>query len=209
MAYVMRGVAATGAALETVDDYVDTEVAAILADTNELQTDLVNGGRLDLLIDGIKAKTDNLPSDPADESLIQAAIASLANGVGGNVVSKQITYAAATSYNVFTVTGLVAVKVAGYITTPLTNHADTTSLGTASSAAGLLAATAGTAMQTANQVWVDNAPSKFEAFPTSWTLIGDGEDIVVASTANIAGGVVTFFCWYMPISSGAAVAAAA
>lgn len=39
---------------------VDTEVAAILADTNELQTDLADGGRLDLLIDGIKAKTDSL-----------------------------------------------------------------------------------------------------------------------------------------------------
>lgn len=39
---------------------VDTEVAAILADTNELQTDLTNGGRLDLLVDGIKAKTDSL-----------------------------------------------------------------------------------------------------------------------------------------------------
>lgn len=31
-----------------------------LADTNEMQGDLVNGGRLDLLIDGIKAKTDSL-----------------------------------------------------------------------------------------------------------------------------------------------------
>lgn len=31
-----------------------------LADTNELQTDLVNGGRLDLLIDAIKAKTDKM-----------------------------------------------------------------------------------------------------------------------------------------------------
>lgn len=82
--------------IDAVDDYVDTEVAAIkaktdligasvalesggniatiLADTNELQTDWVNGGRLDLLIDAIKAKTDNLPSDPADESLIEAAI---------------------------------------------------------------------------------------------------------------------------------------
>jgi hypothetical protein len=39
---------------------VDTEIAAILADTNELQTDWVNGGRLDLLIDAIKAKTDSL-----------------------------------------------------------------------------------------------------------------------------------------------------
>jgi hypothetical protein len=53
---------ATAAALTTIDDFLDTEIAAILADTNELQTDWVNGGRLDLLIDAIKAKTDNLPS---------------------------------------------------------------------------------------------------------------------------------------------------
>ena len=47
--------------LATIAGYLDTEVAAILADTNELQTDLTNGGRLDLLVDAIKAKTDNLP----------------------------------------------------------------------------------------------------------------------------------------------------
>lgn len=62
---------ATASAVQTIDDIldteiaailsaVDTEIAAILADTNELQTDLVNGGRLDLLIDAIKAKTDQL-----------------------------------------------------------------------------------------------------------------------------------------------------
>lgn len=62
---------ATQASVNTIDDFldtemaavlaaVDTEVAAILADTNELQTDLTNGGRVDLLIDGIKAKTDSL-----------------------------------------------------------------------------------------------------------------------------------------------------
>jgi hypothetical protein len=51
---------ATAANLATVAGYLDTEIAAILADTNELQTDLTNGGRLDLLIDGIKAKTDSL-----------------------------------------------------------------------------------------------------------------------------------------------------
>ena len=68
---------AVAVAIEAVDDLVDTEVAAILADTNELQTDLTNGGRLDLLIDAIKAKTDNLPTDPADESLLEAAIAAV------------------------------------------------------------------------------------------------------------------------------------
>lgn len=34
------------------------ETVSILADTNELQTDLTNGGRLDLLIDAIKVVTD-------------------------------------------------------------------------------------------------------------------------------------------------------
>ena len=46
------------ATLATIAGYLDTEIAAILADTNELQTDWVNGGRLDLLIDLIKAATD-------------------------------------------------------------------------------------------------------------------------------------------------------
>ena len=36
----------------------DDEIDYILADTNELQTDWANGGRLDLLIDAIKYKTD-------------------------------------------------------------------------------------------------------------------------------------------------------
>ena len=64
-------------AVDIIDDFLDTEVAAILADTNELQTDLTNGGRLDLLIDAIKAKTDNLPTDPADDSDIDTAIAAV------------------------------------------------------------------------------------------------------------------------------------
>jgi hypothetical protein len=44
---------ATAANLATVAGYLDTEIAAILADTNELQTDWTNGGRLDLIIDGL------------------------------------------------------------------------------------------------------------------------------------------------------------
>lgn len=42
---------ATAANLATVSGYLDTEIAAILADTNELQTDWANGGRLDLILD--------------------------------------------------------------------------------------------------------------------------------------------------------------
>lgn len=61
------------ALLATISGYLDTEIAAILADTNELQTDLVNGGRIDLLIDAIKAKTDNLPAAPAATGDIPSA----------------------------------------------------------------------------------------------------------------------------------------
>ena len=42
---------ATAANLATVAGYLDTEIAAILADTNELQADWANGGRLDTLLD--------------------------------------------------------------------------------------------------------------------------------------------------------------
>lgn len=61
--------------LNTIDDFLDTEVAAILADTNELQTDWVNGGRLDLLIDAVKTKTDALPASPAAAGDIPSASA--------------------------------------------------------------------------------------------------------------------------------------
>jgi len=63
--------------IDTIDDFLDTEVAAILADTNELQLDWVDGGRLDLLIDAIKAKTDNLPTDPADQSALEALLTAI------------------------------------------------------------------------------------------------------------------------------------
>jgi hypothetical protein len=42
---------ATSANLATVAGYLDTEIAEILADTSELQTDWANGGRLDAILD--------------------------------------------------------------------------------------------------------------------------------------------------------------
>ena len=50
--------ATTNGKIDTVDDFLDTEVAAILADTNELQADWANGGRLDLLLDSVISKVD-------------------------------------------------------------------------------------------------------------------------------------------------------
>lgn len=39
---------------------VETDVTAVLADTDELQGDIEDGGRVDLLVDAIKAKTDTI-----------------------------------------------------------------------------------------------------------------------------------------------------
>lgn len=55
---------ALAADLATVAGYLDTEIAAILADTNELQTDWANGGRLDLILDARASQTsvDDIPT---------------------------------------------------------------------------------------------------------------------------------------------------
>lgn len=55
----------TTSEIKTALEIAGGTLSLILADTGELQTDWVNGGRLDLLIDAIKAKTDNLPATPA------------------------------------------------------------------------------------------------------------------------------------------------
>ena len=50
-----------------------TETALIVADTNELQVDWVNGGRLDLLIDAIKVATDTITAAHAEPTGAPAA----------------------------------------------------------------------------------------------------------------------------------------
>ena len=135
-----------------------------------------------------------------------SSLADLLFALGAGRVSKGITYTGATSYAAYTVSGTVAVKVVGSVTSALTNHADTTSVGTTTSPAGLIAATAGTALQTAFQAWVDNAPSKFEIFPTNWVIVS--EDIAVTSTANITGGTLTLSCWWCPVVAGSTLVAA-
>jgi len=67
----IRSATSTADALATVATYVDTEVAAIKAKTDNLPASPAN----EVTVAAIKAKTDNLPSDPADASDIAAAFA--------------------------------------------------------------------------------------------------------------------------------------
>jgi ActR/RegA family two-component response regulator len=89
------------AQLAALAGFIDTEVAAIKAKTDNLPADpadasdiaaafgIVNAtlgtidGRIDTEVAAIKAKTDNLPGDPADASDIAAALATVVTAVAG------------------------------------------------------------------------------------------------------------------------------
>jgi hypothetical protein len=69
---------------------LDGDVADVFDDVGDVQTIvdailLDTGTTLDDIVDSIKAKTDNLPSDPADESLLEAAIATIGGGGAGTI----------------------------------------------------------------------------------------------------------------------------
>lgn len=86
----------TAANVRTEMDSNSTQLAAIVADTNELQVDWVNGGRLDLLIDAIKAVTDQLPQGGALTTLLNNVAAILADtGTDGVVLSAAVQNAIA------------------------------------------------------------------------------------------------------------------
>lgn len=128
---------ATQASVNTIDDFldteiaailaaVDTEVAAILADTNELQTDWANGGRLDLILDAraSQASVDDLPTNAelstalgtADDAVL-AAVAT----VDGNVDAIK----AKTDSLTFTVAGQVDANIESVNATAITGDGQT------------------------------------------------------------------------------------
>jgi len=72
-------------------DTTEAQIDAIEADTNEIQGKLPTGNimgsstksNMDDEINAIKSKTDNLPSDPADQSLVEDAIKTSENNIRG------------------------------------------------------------------------------------------------------------------------------
>jgi hypothetical protein len=104
------------------------------------------------------------------------------------------------------VSGVVAVKVIGIVRAALANVAETTSVGTTTSTAGLIAAAPGSDMLTVDELWVDVGPSDFETFPANWTAIS--ESIAVVGNATLVTGAVTLHCYWFPVSANATLTAA-
>ena len=83
------GTLATASNLATVAGYLDTEIAAILADTNELQTDWAIGGRLDTNISDVLTQTAGIGIGGAGLTYVASAadLATLAGYVDTEVAS--------------------------------------------------------------------------------------------------------------------------
>lgn len=98
-------------------DSVKSDTAAILVDTAELQTDWANGGRLDMLLDGVKAKTDELSFDGGDvvATLSGETVALSASGLD-NITAWTVDITGNVSGSVGSVTGGIN-TAAGTITT--------------------------------------------------------------------------------------------
>lgn len=132
----------------------------------------------------------------------------------GAFAEKQITYTATGNgatgaVTLFTVTGLVGMKVVAKCSTTLTIQAGATiEIGTALSIAGLIAQTAGDAIDV-NEIWHDATPdASVELSSVMNRSIVSQNVIQTVATDTIDTGVIKFFCMWYPISSDGNVVAA-
>lgn len=123
--------------------------------------------------------------------------------LNGITLTKEITYSALTTGAVgattlFTVTGVVAVKLFGVCSVNLAGSG-TIEAGIAGNTAALLAQTTGTDID-ANEIWVDTGPATVEALPAQYIL--NGTNIIqTIGTDTLTGGTLTYYCLWSPISS--------
>jgi len=129
-------------------------------------------------------------------------------------VTKTVTFAGATPnaigdidgtsnpYTLFTVTGVVAVRVVGHCTTLLADAgaSGTVSVGIPGNVASLIALTASNNID-ANEIWIDATPATVMSLP-GFSILVNGTDIQLnCATDNTNSGVIVFYCTYIPISS--------
>lgn len=135
-------------------------------------------------------------------------------------VTKSVTFAGGTTNDMgdfdgtgnpctlFTVTGVVSVKLFAKCTTNVAGASSTLSVGTALSNASLIALTTATGLA-ANEIWHDNSPdASIELSSVLTERIVTQNIIQTAGTANVTSGALTYYCIWKPISAGSSVTAA-
>lgn len=130
----------------------------------------------------------------------------------GLVETKSITFSALTTgatgaTTLFTVTGVVAVRLFGVVSGTDVTGSGTIEAGISGNTAALLAQTTGTALDV-GEVWIDTAPATVEALP-ALQIIGAGQDIIqTIATDTLNAGTLTYYCAWFPISTDGNVVAA-
>lgn len=127
----------------------------------------------------------------------------------GLFAEKEITYVAANTgatgaTTLFTVTGVVAMRLFGICSVDLTGSG-TIEAGIAGNTASLLAQTTGTAID-AGEIWIDNAPATVELLPA--LSIVKNDVIQTIGTNTLTAGTLKYYCQWVPISSDGNVVAA-
>ena len=129
------------------------------------------------------------------------------------IARKAITYVAATTgaiatVDLFTVTGSVIARTFAICTTALeSGGASTIEVGVTGATAIIIALTTSTSI-IANEIWLDNSPTVIVDALPAYQIIPNGLDIKQKITdATITAGLLTYYCIWEPLSSGANVAA--
>lgn len=130
----------------------------------------------------------------------------------GLTASKSITYAAGTTgatgaTTLFTVTGVVALRVFAVCGADLTSGGSATiEVGIAGATATLIAQTTATGIDV-GEIWIDNAPATIELLPALSILNGTNV-IQTIGTTTVSGGSLTYYCLWVPLSETGNVVAA-
>ena len=197
---------ARDAAIAVIDDFLDTEVAAILADTTTIgDTTLpvapVAGSLARFVASGGTALGTQLPDSKSLYDMVKQY------GVG-SVVTKTLATGAAGAATLFTVTGEVEVVVAGYIDAAVTSAgALTLEVGVAGATAGLIAQT-GKAALLIDLVWVNATPAVLVAKPVVYVIANGADIIQTVGAGDATAGAVTYYCYWRPLSADGNVVAA-
>lgn len=131
-----------------------------------------------------------------------------------NACTKTITYAAGTTgaasaKTIFTVTGLVRVRIVALCTATLTSGgAATITVGTSASASGLLASVTATTLAI-NEIWHDATPdSAIELETVAPTKLLSLSIVETIGTTTVTGGSLRYFVLWQPVSDDGMVVAA-
>ena len=142
----------------------------------------------------------------SNNTCLQSISDNLNSGLLDNRLSKTITFAAATTgavgaTDLCTVTGVVALSIFAVCETTLTISAGATiEVGTAASTAGLIAQTAGDAIDE-NEIWHDASPdTSLELTSVISKKIVSDDVIQTIASDTITGGKITYYISWSPIS---------